>query len=461
MWPSSLVGRLLLSALIGVLFASATAAVFQWSYVHLRGADDMISAELEDELDNIEQRLVVGQGGVLSFMPTSSPDSYDALRKDTAFRIVDASGISVLSSLDGPALQALERMPPGTERLEVRDEGMPVSLRVLERIVVRSGIHYRLQVARSNRMVERLEQYARKLYLGSAVATILLALAVFTVVVYATVRRTVVPLKRASELAAKIGPGALSARLHVEGIPSEMQPLIDALNSALERVEQGFKVQQEFIAMAAHELKTPLTLLQAELELGSGMDTAAMLQDTQLMARQVNQLLHLAEVSEVRNYRFSPNSLHALGGSAASYMSRKSERSEVSLRVECRGPDVWVNADAGAVFVMLKNLLENAINHSPEGGCVTLDVSPAGFEVADEGPGIAPMDVEHLFKRFWRASTTTGGAGLGLAIVHEICDAHRWEIAFEDDPSGGARFVVRIPIVGVDAAMPSESAGRR
>ncbi|MFP3813825.1 sensor histidine kinase, partial [Bacillus sp. SIMBA_005] len=82
--------------------------------------------------------------------------------------------------------------------------------------------------------------------------------------------------------------------------------------------------------------------------------------------------------------------------------------------------------------------------HTPTGNRVTLEVAPRGFVVADEGTGVAPGDRAHLFERFWRASTATNGAGLGLAIVSEICLAHQWTIMVEVADGGGARFVVAI-----------------
>ncbi|MCD9033154.1 hypothetical protein LDO32_15610 [Luteimonas sp. Y-2-2-4F] len=444
MWPTSLSRRLMLSALLGVLAASVAAAAVAGALAYLRAPDHLVDVELGEELDDLERALRGDGAGGLALGEISSADMYDALRKDTAFRIVDADGRAVFASPDGLALQALERMAPGADALQLQGEDMPVHLKVGERQVVRDGKRYTILAAQSHRFVERLAEYARKIHLGAALAAVWFALAVFALVVWVNVRRAMVPLQRASAIAARIGPRTLSARLRVDGVPAEMTPLIDALNAALERVEHGFRVQQEFLATAAHELKTPLTLLQAEIELSQGTDKAAMLRETQLMARQVNQLLHLAEVSEVHNYRFARCSLWALAADATGYLARLAERGGVSLRVERAGAEPWVEADEGAAFVMLKNLLENAVRHSPAGGVVTLEVSSRGLAVADEGPGVDPQDRGHLFERFWHASGAAGGAGLGLAIVREICVAHDWRVWFEDAAGGGARFVVAI-----------------
>jgi len=452
MWPPSLVGRLLVSVLVGMLAAGAVAFAIFASVEHLRGTDYEVRKEIQDDLAIIEQEVRAGQFDQRRIGRHWFAGDYDALRRDTAFRVVDATGRVVMRSPAGPAVDALERMPQGGDIVEVRGDGLPVVLRVGQRQVASGGMDYVIQVARSERMEERLAEHARGLYLDSAIVAALGALAVFAIVIYATVRRAVGPLQQASEMAARIGPRTVSARLRDDGMPSEMIPLIEALNQALERLEHGFRVQQDFLATAAHELKTPLTLLRAEIELGKDMNKDDMLRDTQLMARQVNQLLHLAEVSEDRNYRFSRLSMWAIAQEASGYAGRVAEKDGVLLLVERRGLEAWVDADNGAVFVMLKNLLENAISHTPRGRNVTLEVSPQGFAVADQGTGIAAGDRKRLFDRFWRASTTTNGAGLGLAIVNEICLAHQWAISVEDAEGGGARFMVSIPASQVHAS---------
>ncbi|MCD9095368.1 HAMP domain-containing histidine kinase [Luteimonas fraxinea] len=444
MRPASLVARLLRATLAAFLAATAAAALLLLVLHHVRDADYLLDAEVEEKLDELELSLDIAANGDLLYRPVSSSDMYDALRKDTAFRVVDVSGRTVLPSLDGPALQALERTPLGTDSLELRDDGERVQLRVGERDVISGSVSYRLQAAHSSRFEARLGEYARELYLGSAITTVVGALLVFFLVILFTVRRALTPLQRASAIAAGIGPRTLGARLNIGDVPSEVAPLIDALNSALERLEQGFRVQQAFLAHAAHELKTPLALLQAEIELG-GQNREAMLRETRLMGRQVKQLLHLAEVSEGHNYRFARRSLWALAADGVDYLGRLAERRGVTLQICHDGPEAWVDLDDGAAFVLLKNLLENAVNHSPFGGTVTLHVSRRGLAVTDEGPGVESAHRVHLFARFWRGPVASDGAGLGLAIVREICMAHGWTVHFEPVPHGGARFVVAMP----------------
>jgi signal transduction histidine kinase len=143
----------------------------------------------------------------------------------------------------------------------------------------------------------------------------------------------------------------------------------------------------------------------------------------------VQQLLLLAEVSEPQNFRLDWVDPRPTIQEVYDYMARVAERHSVFLGLLI-APDVrlW-DADRGALFTLLKNLLENAIQHSPPGGVVTLTVSPAGFSIVDQGPGVSAADLPRMFDRFWRsAERREEGAGLGLAICREIASAHDWDL---------------------------------
>ncbi|MFC4727256.1 sensor histidine kinase [Coralloluteibacterium thermophilus] len=410
----------------------------------------LLQKELREELEHLDEGLVVAPDGSAHVMlERPSAHAYDAMPKDTAFLVLDADGRELVSSDEGPALQALRDMPAGARALLLDNRGTPLPLYVIEGTIERDGRLYTARVARSERLMFSLINYARKLYLRAGVVTVALTLTFFVVIVFLMVNRLLRPLREASEAAARIGPHTLSIRLRGQGLPSELAPLIGALNSALTRLEEGFRVQQEFLATAAHELKTPLALLQAEIELGATADPEVLLRDTALMARQVNQLLHLAEVSEGHNYRFARVSLRVEAAGAIDYLSRMADQRGVALRLDLERdePGRWIEADAGALFVLFKNLLENAVHHSPAGGEVRLRVGAEGFSVEDEGDGVPAGAAPHLFKRFWRgAGAHEGGAGLGLAICREICLAHGWTITLDAAHGDrGARFVVAMP----------------
>jgi signal transduction histidine kinase len=217
--------------------------------------------------------------------------------------------------------------------------------------------------------------------------------------------------------------------------------VVEAFNLTLERLEKGYRVQRAFLASAAHELKTPLAVMRAQIELNSTPDRDALLYDIDFMARQVNQLLHLAEASEAHNYSFEPVDIGAAAEDAADYLQALAERRAVYLDVRSISPSVVVQADRGALFMLLKNLMENAIQHSPAGGGVTVTVDANRLCVRDEGPGISADELPKVFERFWRGALRQNeGAGLGLSICAEIAAAHQWQLTAGGGP--GAQFVL-------------------
>ncbi len=217
--------------------------------------------------------------------------------------------------------------------------------------------------------------------------------------------------------------------------------MVEAFNLTLDRLENGYRVQRAFLASAAHELKTPLAVMRAQIELDATPDRDMLFHNLDFMARQVNQLLHLAEASEAQNYTFEPVDVAAVAEDTADYLHALAERRTVYLDVSCASKSVIVQADRGALFMLLKNLVENAIQHSPAGGVVTVTVDAHCLYVRDEGPGIPADELPQLFKRFWRgAMRHNEGAGLGLSICAEIAAAHEWRLTASG--GHGAEFVL-------------------
>lgn len=451
MLPRSLTARLMLASLGGLLAASLAGGALAWLQFWPASPAAMMRAELRGEIDDLDDGLRLAPDGRATVaLDHYDAATYDAMPKDAAFLVLDRAGREVAQSIDGPALAALRAAPRGPGAIQIDNRDAPIRLQVADKTATRDGRSYLIRIARSERLVATLNIYAREKFARGALLAAALAILSFCLVVFITIRRMVRPLRRASAVAARLTPGNMSERLHTVGVPDEIVPLIEAFNSALGRLERGFRVQQEFLASAAHELKTPLALLQAEIELGGAADKTALLRDTAQMARIVHQLLHLAEVSEGHNYRFETTRLAQEIGDAADYLQRLAMQRNVAVQLDSSADDDPIQADRGAVFVLAKNLLENALNHSPPGSTVHIQVEAGGFWVQDQGPGIAAEHAPHLFERFWRADEhNTDGAGLGLAICEEICRAHGWRIGWRPSPgSTGARFWVETGAVG-------------
>ncbi|WP_236617155.1 sensor histidine kinase [Litchfieldella anticariensis] len=296
-----------------------------------------------------------------------------------------------------------------------------------------AGRTWYLQFAASARFVDLLHRAAFPLVVtGVAIFGSVLFVA-FGLCAYITLRYTLKPLRDVSESAAAISPRSINARLKTEAVPTEIAPLVDSFNRALERLERGYRVQQEFLGNAAHELKTPLTLIRAQIELTEGgkNDRGALLSDVEYMTRQVQQLLHLAEVSETHNYHFAVVPMQEVALEVVSYLERMAEAADVRLAVRAVGDVKW-KADRAACFTLLKNLLENAIQHAPAKTAVSVEIQGETVTVRDRGHGVEVEQLPLLSERFWRsAHRRDHGAGLGLSICQEIASAHGWRLTAE------------------------------
>lgn len=441
--PASLAAQLLLVS-IGALLAVMLLAIAGLTALMLWESPDVTRRGLDETASYIESHLRYdAQGQPVELQLNEKYRAMvDGLPKDFGYRVVDAQGQVLLARGDGSAAQVLAAQPVGAVEGITTVPTTEVTLQILNRPIPRAGRGDVIQVARSDRLEIVLRRVGGGIFVKGGIAAAVLAVLVFCGVVVLMLRRLLRPLRAASAAAAGIGPHNLRARLDGTRLPSELSPLIDAFNQALARLEKGYRVQQEFLAAAAHELKTPLALIRAEIELDE-RDAGRrdlLLKDLDFMARQVHQLLHLAEVSEAQNYIFETTDVTQAVADAAVQLERLAGRHEVALAMQPPGAAVRLQADAGALFILVKNLAENAILHSPPGAVVTLAVDAQGLSVRDHGPGIAASELPLLFQRFWRGNDAAHqGAGLGLSICREIAQAHGWTLAARN-ASPGAEF---------------------
>jgi signal transduction histidine kinase len=264
-----------------------------------------------------------------------------------------------------------------------------------------------------------------------------LLLAVFSV------RRSLLPLRTASAQASAIGPGSIALRLPEADVPTEALPLVIAVNQALERLEQGFVIQRRFTANAAHELRTPLTIITARLETleGDGQ-VSALREEVARMNRLVEQLLCVARLDSVVLDCSSPVDLLQLAEEVVGSMAHLALAAGRTIALSGADHSVIVIGDAAAITDALRNLIENALVHTPPGTEVVVEVLPTGaISVQDSGPGVPAGDRQRIFERFWRGKgVRTDGAGLGLAIVMEIVRAHGASVTVSNRIPRGARF---------------------
>jgi signal transduction histidine kinase len=260
------------------------------------------------------------------------------------------------------------------------------------------------------------------------------------------VRRGLRPLQEASDRAGSINPESIGIRLPEADVPAEALPLVGAVNRALDRLEEGFLLQRRFTANAAHELRTPLTIITARLDTLEGNGPiSALREEVARMNRLVEQLLCVARLDSVAldvsaELDLRQLSQDVVGSTAHRVLARG--RTIALAGADC---PVMVNGNAAAIEDALRNLVENALTHTPPGTEILVEVDPAGaVSVSDFGPGVPIDDRTQIFERFWRGKgSASGGAGLGLAIVMEIARAHGASARVDDRCPHGARFELR------------------
>lgn len=254
----------------------------------------------------------------------------------------------------------------------------------------------------------------------------------------------------------------------LDGLPDEMRPLLDAFNDHLGRTAERLSRERGFTALAAHELRTPLSALrmqvQVALRLPDGPARQAQLQGVLASVDRsdhlIHQLLTLARVEQGRGTASMPVDLHALARGVAEDLSLQQRERGVTVAVE--GRPIEVMGWSFALSVMLRNLIDNAIAHAPAGSCVRVAVGQGvgGVElcVDDAGPGIPEADRPRAFQRFMRLNhgAPRPGVGLGLSIAQAVADAHGARIELLDAPVlGGLRVRVLFPTEAAPAGSPA------
>ncbi|MQT29559.1 HAMP domain-containing protein [Pseudomonas helleri] len=240
-------------------------------------------------------------------------------------------------------------------------------------------------------------------------------------------------------------------------VQRELRPLVQTLNHFTERLRWQFERQAQFIADAAHELRTPLAVLKARIELGLRTHDPQVLRhtleqtvkDTDRLTHLANQLLSLARIENgaraIAEGGAQLLDLSQLARELGMAMAPLAHSRGVALALEADQP-VWLRGEPTLLNELLSNLIDNALAHTCAGGNVILRVSlPAVLEVEDDGPGIPYEDRERVFERFYRRNQQVAGSGLGLAIVGEICRAHLAHISLHDGAERGLK--VRVSFV--------------
>jgi signal transduction histidine kinase len=317
-----------------------------------------------------------------------------------------------------------------------------------------------VQVARSlEALNDSLAVLSRTLLSGGAVL-----LVISMIVAWLLAGITLRPIDRITQAAREIGrSGRLDRRLAPARTRDEVAQLAETFNHMMDRLESAFAGQRRFVADASHELRTPLTTIRGNLELlrrsGAVEDPVMgealqdVIEESARMARLVDGLLALARADSGQVLRRSPVQLDQLIRAVYRDAQAMERGAAVTL-----GPldQAQVTGDPDALKQLLLILMDNGLKYTPE-GTVTVSLRVEGanalVSVRDNGVGISPEDLPHVFERFYRSPSAraSGGTGLGLAIAHWIADEHGASIEVQSEPGQGSVFTVRLP-----AQRPSE-----
>jgi len=259
-------------------------------------------------------------------------------------------------------------------------------------------------------------------------------------------RRLLAGLARAAMQAEEISPLDRTKRFDVSGMPREAAIFASAINELLDRVGSLVKAQRMFIARAAHELRTPLAVMM--LELGRDEPRVKDLQtDVQGMSDTVDRLLTLARLESIEQPEARDLDLGQIATDLVGRLKDWGSRTEHQIALTVREP-AGIIGDAIAVREALRNLLENAIRHTPPGTHIAVTVGPAGSVVVeDDGPGLRDDLIPDLLQPFKKGAASSEGAGLGLAIVKQAVDLHHGTLKIGQSSSGGARFQLSFPAI--------------
>ena len=384
-------------------------------------------------------------GGIALHLPPELTTLFSEAYGRYVYSVVDASGRVLYSSLHGgKAVFANAGRRRDPEYLETKRQDAILAGASIPVKIGASTVFVQVAQDLEHRDV-LIDDIVREFFsrVGWITIPILLSLLIIDVSIF---RKALSPLLSASEMAEEIGPERTDVRLPLEEMPSEIRPLVDTINQALDRLEQGFMVQRDFTADAAHELRTPLSILQARIDTIPDKAIAKELsRDIARMKRIVSQLLDIAELEAFSVSSGDVADLKAVCVDVAEFVAPLAVAEGKQILLEAPEAPVPVNGNTEVLFRAVRNIAENAIRHTPKGSTVTIAVRPDRVvSVADRGPGIPHSERVQIFQRFWRKDRRgSSGAGLGLSIVKRIMDAHRGEINISNLSGGGCVFTLK------------------
>jgi len=426
--------------LAGVVLFCSVAAVYIYCSTSSFASIAANEASQELAFDIYDSLSVDSQGKVTVNLSEVSQWSYDALYSNIGFRVLDKSNLTLLlqSAPETDKYKTLLHYVP--EKVSEGGFTLPSALGDIvgfRHSNILEGVPIYIDVVRSDRLGKFAEQAVLPAIINSMSLAAGTSLVLFIVVCFFSINSITKKIRSVSIQANNIEPQQLEKRLQVDKVPYEIQPLTNAMNRALDRVELGFNQQKRFVANAAHELRTPLTILQGRVELNDIADDIkqTLLTDITYMNRLVEQLLDLSRAQNQHSYSPQKLNLADIMSQACQLLGPLVLSLNKDLELIVNDQHSHIQGDKASLTVACKNLLENALKYSPEQGKVIAVVDNNSVSVSDNGGGFNELDKAMATQVFWRKDQSDNkGSGLGLAIVDEITRSHQGKLLIGQCP---------------------------
>jgi signal transduction histidine kinase len=420
--PRSLLSRILAWHAVAVLVtALAVSAGVYWLLETT--AERLERQTLRSEAMAIRDDLVV-RDGKLALASAGARTRLDMA--GLGFRVADARGIALIDGMPA-ALPAAVHVPQRATEVYVTRRSRRVYYAALSvPIAVEGRPLWILVVQNLDHPANVLDDLVRQ-FLTQGLVVIAPLLVLLLAVDAWIIRRALRPVRRASALVRTIAPTQPDIRLPATELPTEVRPLAQGVNDALDRLTESLQTQRDFTADAAHELRTPITLARVRAEqIADPLLAEGIKRDLDALGGIVAQLLEIAELDSLAGIPMQCIDLTALAQQSVADIAPLAFRRGQTIAYGGITDPVRVQAHPQFLGRALRALVENAVQHTPGGTEIIVAVTPNGqLSVEDNGPGIAPAEQALVFQRFWRRDRKVqGGAGLGLAVVDRVARLH-------------------------------------
>lgn len=438
---------------MGVAIALLCAAMF-WLFNHTveqvgdRAQDEMLRRQVAELLTYLNIR---PRSEVTLNLPTDVKETYDREEEGYLYVLHDGKGKILQSSTPVASIlmaKGLSEVLEPTFLHTTLAGSDPDGLYMLERpIQTALGVRY-LTVGQNRTIDDVLLTIASHEATSQMLTWAVPAFVLMLLVVGFTTNSALAPLRRLSAAVQALGSRNPGQKLAAVVVPHEVRPLVEALNNLLGDLERAMMTQRQLTSDAAHQLKTPLAVLQARIELARKIpERDSLLAEVRRMTRLVNQMLHYAQLLSAEPH-LEEVDLSNLCRDVVARLAPLGRANGVSLAVDAPARPVMCNIDPLLAAEAIQNLVDNAMGFSPKGKRVDIVVKSKGtVQVLDRGPGVPPEERALIFSRFWQGEGREGGSGLGLAIVAEIVRQHGGDIWVAQRDGGGSEFGVSFQTV--------------